>query len=61
MISDILADAIAGIRGYQRDLPECYDGIKKEIDAVVATMDALRHKLDSPPPPEARETHEGGR
>lgn len=50
MISDILFDAIEDIRDYQRDMPDVYDPIRAEIEAVIVAMDALRQKLDTPPP-----------
>ena len=49
MISDILSDAVDQIRRYQRDMPSCYDGIRRRIDTVVAVMDDLRAELDTPP------------
>lgn len=49
MISDTLHDANAEIGRYQRDMPECYDGLRHEIEKVKAVMDALRAYLDCPP------------
>ena len=50
MISDVLSDAAAEIRAYQRGLPEVYGKRwHAEIEAVLAAMDALRVKLDAPP------------
>ncbi len=49
MISDTLHDAIAEIGRYQRDMPQCYDGLRGEIEKVKAVMDALRAYLDCPP------------
>jgi hypothetical protein len=56
MISDVLSDAIASIRAYQRNFPDCYDDIKSEIDSVVSVMDGLRQKVDTPPMPDERRT-----
>jgi metal-dependent amidase/aminoacylase/carboxypeptidase family protein len=53
MISDVLFEAVEEIERYQRDIPWCYDdpAITAEIEAVKASMTALRIKLDTPPPP----------
>jgi hypothetical protein len=57
MISDVLSDASADIKEYL-DNPvydEWYDHeTRDEIEAVVAAMDALRHKLDAPVEAEPR-------
>ena len=53
MISDVLSDAIAAIRRYQRELPWIYDGMRPQIDATVAVLERLRGSLDAPPLPEA--------
>ncbi len=49
MISDTLSEAIYDIRQYQRDMPEVYDSIKRDIDAVTSAMERLRKQLDAPP------------
>ena len=49
MISDVLAQAISDIRGYQRDLPKVYRDLKPRIDRLVAEMDKLRDELDTAP------------
>jgi peptidoglycan hydrolase CwlO-like protein len=49
MISDVLFEAIEEIERYQNDLPQCYDEIREEINAVKETMRALQIKLDTPP------------
>jgi hypothetical protein len=49
MISDILSDAIADIRKCQDELPENYNAMEAEINAVVSIMKVLRVKLDTPP------------
>jgi len=48
MISDVLFKAIEEIERYQNDLPQCYDEIREEINAVKETMRALQIKLDTP-------------
>jgi hypothetical protein len=50
VISDVLSDAVAEIERYQRDMPGCYDGLRDQIEAAKAVMDALRTYLDFPPP-----------
>lgn len=54
MISDTLSDGAAAIREYlaHEGTKDCYrdPAIKAEIDQVLAAMDALREKLDAPPP-----------
>ena len=52
MISDTLFDAVARIKDYLRDLPECYADCRQEIRNVLCAMDALRLFLDSIPRPE---------
>ncbi|MBV8535840.1 MAG: hypothetical protein JO128_09620 [Alphaproteobacteria bacterium] len=54
MISDTLFDAIAEIRDYQRRLPQMYDGMKAEIDSVVARMEALKEFFDTRSPSRAQ-------
>jgi hypothetical protein len=49
MISDVLFDAVEEIRRYQRDMPDAYESMQAEIDAVTTAMDLLRAKLDAPP------------
>ena len=49
MISDVLFEAIRDIRQYQKDWPDSYDGLKKQIDVVVETMNGLLEYLDTPP------------
>ena len=49
MISDVLFDAIAEIREYQRAMPQVYDNLRVEIARVIVVMDELRVKLDTPP------------
>ena len=48
------------IRDYQAAYPSWYDDLRTEIDAVVAAMDALREKLDTPPAGEVT-AHKGDR
>ena len=50
MISDVLFDAVEEIRRYQRDMPDAYESMQAEIDAVTTAMDLLRARLDAPPP-----------
>jgi hypothetical protein len=51
MISDTLSDAAHEIRRYLDDMPDVYGAtIRPEIDKVLGVMDALRIKLDAPPP-----------
>lgn len=47
MISDILFDAIADIRRYQRNEPHVYDADKAIIDTVVGKMHDLMTHFDS--------------
>jgi hypothetical protein len=49
MISDVLFEAIADIRQYQKTSPDAYDEISEQIDAVVQTMHSLLEYLDAPP------------
>lgn len=49
MISDTLSDAGAEIEEYQNSMPECYDGLRDQIETVKVVMDALRAYLDCPP------------
>jgi hypothetical protein len=48
MISDTLHQAIEDIERYQRDMPDSYDSIRADIDAVKEQMASLRRKLDNP-------------
>jgi hypothetical protein len=48
MVSDVLSDAIAEIREWQRILPKIY-GNWPELERVVLAMDELRQTLDTPP------------
>jgi hypothetical protein len=53
MISDVLFEALDDIRGYLDDsvFAEMYSGeLRAEIERVVAQMEALRERLDQPPP-----------
>ena len=54
MISDTLFDAIAEIRDYQGRMPQMYDAMKLEIDAVVARMQALKDFFDTRSPSRAQ-------
>jgi hypothetical protein len=49
VISDILFDAVEGIRRYQSAMPHFYGGMAADIEHVVKTMEALREWLDAPP------------
>jgi hypothetical protein len=49
MSSDVLFDAAEAIRGYQRDQPDAYDGMKAELDRLLAEMDRIRIVLDTQP------------
>jgi hypothetical protein len=49
MISDVLAEAIQAIRRGQRDFPECYGGVAKELSVVLTVMEAVRLALDMAP------------
>ena len=51
MISDTLSDAAATIREYLRVCPDTYSepSILSQVQAVLASMDALRVRLDAPP------------
>jgi hypothetical protein len=49
MISDILFQAIDDIRRFQKDMPETYDNLKPQIDALLRQMDRLREYMDTPP------------
>lgn len=51
MISDTLSDAAADIRDYLRELPDVYKPVAGEVTDVLAAMDRLRIKLDTPPRP----------
>jgi hypothetical protein len=55
MISDVLSDAVAEIRQYQRDFPEVYDSLKLEIAHVIEVMEELRRYLDTPPAEDLKE------
>ncbi len=50
MISDLLHDAAADIRYYQRQFPD-YKSISKELSVLLILMDAIRQSLDTPPVP----------
>jgi hypothetical protein len=58
MISDVLSEATRRIRDYQAAYPSWYADLRTEIDTVVASMDALREKLDTPPSGEVT-AHDG--
>ena len=51
MISDVLFEALADIRGYLSDpiTAPYYGAVRERIDALVAEMDAVRVVLDTPP------------
>jgi len=49
MISDVLFDAGEDIRRYLADMPDVYTEVLPEVLLVLAAMDALREKLDTPP------------
>ena len=54
MISDVLSDTVAEMRRYLAEFPECYDGeVRPHLDKLIADMEAMRIKLDTPPPPES--------
>ncbi len=48
MISDALLKAITDISRYQRDMPDCYEAVEAEINAVKRSMTALHIYLDIP-------------
>jgi hypothetical protein len=53
MISDVLFEAHENIRSYLDDpvFADVYSGeLRAEIERVMRTMDALRQRLDQPPP-----------
>ena len=53
MISDVLSDAVNKIRDYLSDPAnrDVYIGAtRREIEALVAEMDRVRKKLETPPP-----------
>ena len=46
MISDVhIRATVEELRRYQREFPQCYDGLRLEINQVIIAMDALRAKL----------------
>jgi len=47
MISDVLHDAVAQIRRYQKALPDVYDRDRALIDHVVEAMERLRKRYDA--------------
>ncbi len=49
VISDILSDAIANIKTYQKDLNHSYESDKDRIDFTIKVMDNLRAFYDTPP------------
>jgi hypothetical protein len=49
MISDTLSDAVAAIRKDLDEKADWYVAYRDEIEKVVAAMEALRIKLDTPP------------
>lgn len=49
MISDTLSDAADDIRRQLKDFPQAYAAVEGEIQALVAGMDSLRVRLDTPP------------
>lgn len=50
MISDMLSEAVEEIERYQKDMPDCYEGLRFEIDTVKEVMDCLRLYLDRADP-----------
>ena len=44
MISDVLSDAVAKIKEYQK--MDCYADAKIDIDAVVSMMEELKRRLE---------------
>ena len=53
LISDTLSDAVQEMRNYLRDMPEVYAEARPELEKLIADMDAMRARLDAPPPPSA--------
>ena len=52
MVSDVLFDAVEGLRHYLKSptYKDTYIGTtRKRIEALVTEMDALRTELDTPP------------
>lgn len=49
MLSDELHDALVEIERYQREMPDAYDPLTREIEVVKAVMDAFRICLDAAP------------
>lgn len=49
MISDVLFEARLSIEEYQKNMPECYEGIRDKIEHVKREMQALQELLDAPP------------
>ena len=47
-ISEVLAEAIADIEHYQRELPDAYNELKQEIEYVKHSMQWLKDYLDDP-------------
>ncbi len=48
MISDTLSDAILTIEEYRKELPQCYDCVRNQLDHLVEVMTAYRVALDTP-------------
>lgn len=50
-ISDVLFEAVAEIREYQKDCPFMYDGDRENIDQLCKVMDSFRMRegYDAPP------------
>jgi len=54
MISEVLSEAVQEIERQQRDEPDTYGELEREIDAVKLAMSRLVQFLDVPP---TREVH----
>jgi len=49
MVSDVLAEAIIDIKDYQKTMPDSYECLGGELDAVTTVMDIMRLYLDTEP------------